>query len=191
MPMFLVFMRNTTSRADFVAAYNSASLENAQEMAKQAYPSPAFSVLTTFAQTEIERIVADLKRWPGVPSNVVAAKITSHVGQGLPPLPTLKQAVQAVGVQPTGAMVQQIKPTPATQTSTSNAQAGLTLADAMAALRGKNIVPMQNKPATAPVSTPPASARGKAVDEPVVSASPVQAANAGRSVIDVLRTLRG
>lgn len=194
MNTYLVFLRNMATRQDFVAPYAANSAAAAEEAALQDYPTGQFMLLTIYAEAELQAIMANLRRWPGVPSNVEAAKgktagrpvaqVRASIG-GLPPLHKPQpQPLQFLPEQrPTGAVVQGpagAEPAWAHMAAPSKASAGgLTLAEAMAALRGEK---------------PKVNSYGGKQEQPkkesIGQTTPQAASAKPQSVIDVLRSLR-
>lgn len=90
---YLVFLKNAVTREEFVAPMAAESREAAMLQASTSYPMPAYAHLTCYALEELQRILADVQRWPGVPSKVqptietLMAKMRDG-GRGLPPMPT-------------------------------------------------------------------------------------------------------
>jgi hypothetical protein len=190
--MFLVFMQNATTQADFALPVQAPTRQLAAAAARASYPAPQYALLTTYSLPELQRVVADATRWPGVPSNVAAAKAPAQAGPGqrltnLPPLPSLRPVAAAAPVAPvmnppnllealkhaapTGATVQRTAPAPPV------APAGaFTLQQAMAALRG------QAAPASTLTTTRPAAAAPQAAALPTTRSL---------SAIEILRGMRG
>ncbi len=191
MNTYLVFLRNMATRQDFVAPYAAVSTAAAEAAALQDYPTGQFMLLTTYAETELQAIMVNIQRWPGVPSNVEAAKgkaagrpaaqVRAAIG-GLPPLHKTKpEPFRFLPEQrPTGAVVQ--GPLQAALNTLAEPKqpntGGLTLAEAMAALRGEK------------TGANPYGGRQIEAKAPVAQQTAPAAAGKPQSVIDVLRSLR-
>lgn len=171
MTLYLVFHRNAMTGEDFTTPVEAESPMQAQASLTARYPHPTYQYLTCFAKTELQSILNDAERWPGVASKPqptleqMMARVTSGMGK-LPPLPNRKPTAQPAAqmTQATGASVKVVQ--------------------GAAHAWGVGAVPLAKvEPAT------PKKTAAKPTAKPASSFMPT--ANAGRSVIDVLRALRG
>lgn len=167
MSQFLVFHRNTITGEDFTTPVEADSAYDAQQQLNGRYPQPAYLYLTCFEKTELQGILDDAERWPGVASKPqptleqLLQRVTAGVGR-LPPLPG-RQATQATEAK--------------VQTTTGYGQGRLNDSAKVAAFQQAQAFQQAAKPAPRMAETKPAN--------------PLMAkANQGRSVIDVLRALK-
>lgn len=98
MPIFLGFLLNTKTKQEFVAPTEAESRAEAEHNLTLQYPSPLYTLLTTYARGEMGKILADIDRWPGLPSKIQ---------------PTMEQLLQKVSVSRTLPPLHQPKAQPA------------------------------------------------------------------------------
>ncbi|HEX2859115.1 MAG TPA: hypothetical protein VHP58_02840 [Alphaproteobacteria bacterium] len=87
---YLVFLQNLKTGEDFVAPATAESQGEALLAVGEKYPPRLYKLQTTYSLTEIERIVADVKRWPGVATSVpqpLLQQVEKRMGAALPPMP--------------------------------------------------------------------------------------------------------
>ena len=171
MGLYLVFHRNALTGEDFTTPVEANSPLEAAERLAARYPRPAYMYLTCFEKKELQGILNDAERWPGVSSitqptlEQMMQRVTARVGK-LPPLPNRAPAEQPAQqlAQATGAQVHQVR--------------------GAAHAWGVGSVPL--------ASTEPAPVK-KTAPKPAAmpTETPYVPANANRSVIDVLRALKG
>lgn len=111
MVTFLGFFKNNMTGDEFVAPVDAESRNDAEWMLVRQYPSGVYSLLTIYARKEMEKILADVERWPGLASKVqptvdqLLSRVT--VGTRLPPLPT--RSVNETTPRVDGARIAQVK----------------------------------------------------------------------------------
>lgn len=197
MATYLVFHRNMVTKDDFATPVDADSKQAAMDALADRYPHPAYVPLTCFEKSALQGILDDADRWPGVASTPqptleqLLTRVTARVGK-LPPLPNRKPSEQpsAKVSQATGGHVERVRdPAPfTTPTPVPNAaKAPVSVLEALKASKTmKGLSSAQQTPvskATMASSKPSAKAPSSLLATP-------PAAN-GRSVIDVLRALRG
>jgi hypothetical protein len=166
---YLVFIRNMHALEDFTVPAQATTSHEAQTSVMTRYPTPAYMVLTAFAAPELQTMLDDAARWPGVASTVqppleqLLQRVTASTR--LPPLHRNQMPAQAAQTPPTGARLQ----------SRNDVVPGAMANEAKAA---------QYNAQQVPETTVYTYAKKPAAQTP---ASPMQ----GRSVIDVLKALRG
>lgn len=177
---YLVFIRNMQTLQDFSVPAQASNAYEAQARAMPRYPAPAYMALAAFTLKDLQTMLDDAARWPGVASTVqppleqLLANVTA--GTKLPPLHRNQPpsgAAQGQSQQPTGARIQ----------SRNDVVPGAMAAEAKAAQYGAQNPGWQhatNVPEAQPYAQQPARPK------PAPAASPMQ----GRSVIDVLKALR-
>lgn len=171
---YLVFVRNMHAVEDFSVPVQAQTAHEAQMSLLQRYPTPAYMVLTAFAVTDLQTMLDDAARWPGVASTVqpsleqLLQRVTS--GTRLPPIHRNQTPAQAVQEAPTGARIQ----------SKNDVVPGAMASQAKAAQHGG----WQNSLSVPEVSTYAYQPAAKP------KAAPVPSPTQGRSVIDVLKALR-
>jgi|GEM_PF-3908388 len=173
MAVFLGFMLNRVTGEEFVAPCEAASREEAESLFSEEYPEPAYGCLTVYARADIEAILKGFARWPGVPSTVqppleeLLARVRASDG-GLPPL-----QAKANGAMLTRASLERVR---------HAANGHDPKVQALAArLLGHNHNAQGSRPASK--AAEPESA-------PVAVTPPPQPAMQGKSLIEVLKTLR-
>lgn len=183
MALFLVFHRNVMTGDDFTTPVEAVSKDAAISSLSGRYPNPAYVYLTCFEKAALQGILEDADRWPGVASTPqptleqLLSRVTARVGK-LPPLPN-RQPVEQPAVQvaqATGGRVENITPTPVA-VPVPTAPRTLSMAEALKAMKAPVVPVSASKPKAAKMEKTPSS----------LAAS----ANANRSVIDVLRALKG
>ncbi|MCP5405712.1 MAG: hypothetical protein H6922_05780 [Pseudomonadaceae bacterium] len=169
MAVYMVFLRNMNNGEDFALPVDAESNEEAYMMAEQRHPQPLFAPLTCFSLRELSKMVDDARRWPGVASKVQ---------------PTMEQMLQRVNVR-----IGKLPPMPGQAPVT---EAKLTESRGFA----RGVMEREAKVATvqhiAPVQAD--APRKVAAKKPAPApqpAAPVFNKNQGRSVVDVLRALKG
>ncbi|MFZ2586572.1 MAG: hypothetical protein WAZ18_00380 [Alphaproteobacteria bacterium] len=172
MTVYMIFYHNKVTGDDFIVPMDADTEALALEQLASRYPSAAYQYLTCFEKAELQAILTDTDRWPGVASKPqptlesMLRRVTSGVGK-LPPLPNRPPAQQ-----PT---VQVAKATEGyVQAKTGFA-------------KGLNI-PLAQTTTAVPKTT--ASKTSAKAGETQPTSSFMAAANANRSVIDVLRALK-
>ena len=164
MSEYLLFFRNTFSGEDFTLPVEAESRESAIFTSQSQYSAPVYLFLTCFGRKELQGILEDAERWPGVPSKPqptleqLLQRVTARVGK-LPPLPGQKPSAQPVAAA-TGGRVEATTLPPR---------------------------PMQQPAQAAAPRQQMASAASATRHEP----APLPNVQPNRSVIDVLRALRG
>lgn len=199
MPVFLGFLLNTKTKQEFVAPTEADTRAHAEHNLTLQYPSPLYTLLTTYGRGEMDKILADVDRWPGLPSKLqpTTEQLLQNVSvrKGLPPLHQPK-------AQPAfdGARIEQVRQ--AVRDSSPEVQA------LAARLLAATSAPMP----TPPMPTPPmpegyqkanvyqpvaprasASAYGRAAAPEPLPAAPIAASAkpaARPSLIDVLKAIR-
>lgn len=168
MPVYMVFMRNLASNEDFSVPLEAASEADALMMCGERHPHPMYAHLTTFTLDELHSMVEDARRWPGVASKVqpsveeMLRRVNVRIGK-LPPLPHERAAAVSAKVEESRGFSRGVMETEA------------------------KIATVQHAPAVA-ADRPAAT---KAAPASPAAASPFTQRNQGRSVVDVLRALRG
>jgi hypothetical protein len=173
MKTYLMFLQNLKTGEEFVAPVTADDQDEALLMAGEKYPPRFYKVQTFYTLADMERIITDVKRWPGVASSVqqpMMEQLNRRVVTGgpLPALPgqapvvetrtPVMSAIEAIrAAQATGSRLETREEAPV-------APAQVTRAPAVAA---------------APKRTVAASIIGR----------PTQPSSA--SVLDVLKALRG
>lgn len=111
MATFLGFYKNNMTGDEFVAPVEAESRGDAEWMLARQYPAGVYSLLTIYARKEMEKILADLERWPGLASKVqpsmeqMMARV--RVGTKLPPLPA--RSANEVAPRVDGARIAQVQ----------------------------------------------------------------------------------
>ncbi|MCA3244117.1 MAG: hypothetical protein INF43_02285 [Alphaproteobacteria bacterium] len=91
--LFLGFLVNAITNEHFIAAAEAGSPTEATAKLRETYPSAAYHVLTVYQAQAVVKYLAEVQRWPGLPSKVqpsltdllATQRIRTQVG-GLPPL---------------------------------------------------------------------------------------------------------
>lgn len=173
---YLVFIRNMQSLQDFSVPAQATSAYAAQAIVMPRYPTPAYMVLSAFTTAELQTMLDDAARWPGVASTVqppleqLLQRVTA--GTKLPPLHRNQMPAQAAQ-QPTGARLQTL----------NDVVPGAMANEAKAAQYGARNTGWQN-------SLNVAEASGYAYQPATKTKAPATSPMQGRSVIDVLKALR-
>jgi hypothetical protein len=192
MATYLVFLKNTVTHEEFVAPLQAAKREEAMARAAAAYPAPAYSHLTCYGMDEMQRIMADVQRWPGVASKVqptletLMRNVRDNTARGLPPMPT-RTPVQAAAVSSPAAP----PATPGVVVSQGPRAAGTAtnVVDALRAARATQAVVNHTQDAPRPAMPAPAPAVSVSAAAPKVDRMAPMARP--QSVIDVLKAMRG
>lgn len=170
---YLVFIRNMQSLQDFSVPAEAPTAAGAQATIAPRYPTPAYMVLAAFSTAELQAMLDDATRWPGVASTVqppleqLLARVSA--GTKLPPLHRGQSAPQ-----PTGARLQ----------THHDVVPGAMANEAKAAQHGGWQTTLNVPEASAYAYQPPANRAPTTA--PITAAAPTQ----GRSVIDILKALR-
>lgn len=198
MAMYVLFLQNLATQEEFVAGIEATDVDAAKLGARVNYPANGYAILTCYAQAELETILTNLKRWPGVPSKVQPAadevnpRVQVSVGK-LPPLrreqPTEGQ-VAPVQAEELSAMMKLMAQQSAARLQRERAEAqgkppALQAADRVAEAKvAQQQAPVQRQSVLEALKGIPAA---KSVS-PTVTAS---SGNGGKSVVELLRGLRG
>jgi hypothetical protein len=200
MAMYVLFLQNLATQEEFVAGIDAAGMDAAKLGARVTYPAKSYALLTCYAQAELETILTNLKRWPGVPSKVqpAADEVNPRVQVSVGKLPPLKREqptegrVAPVQAEELSAMMQMMARQSAERLRREQAERGeapaLQPADRVAeakAVQQPQAAPVQRQSVLEALKGIPAS---KSVS-PTAMASP--AGNSGKSVVELLRGLRG
>lgn len=163
MTVYMVFLRNMASNEDFAVPTEAESPQEALLACQQRHPHPLFSHLTTFPLDDVQRMVEDARRWPGVASTVqpsvddMLKRVNVRIGK-LPPLP---------GQHPTAARVEHDR--------------GFS----------RGVMDQQARMAAAPATVPVPASKPRMAPAAAPASLSTPSHNHGRSVVDVLRALRG
>lgn len=87
---YLVFLQNLKTGEDFVAPATAENQSEAMLAVGEKYPPRLFKFQTCYTLPEIERIITDVKRWPGVASSLqqpLQQQLEKRLGAKLPPMP--------------------------------------------------------------------------------------------------------
>lgn len=91
--LFMGFLVNSITSEHFIAATEADSPTAATAKLRETYPSAAYHILTVYQAQAVVKYLAEVQRWPGLPSKVqpsladllATQRIRTQVG-GLPPL---------------------------------------------------------------------------------------------------------
>lgn len=170
---YLVFIRNMQSLQDFSVPATARNAYEAQTSVAPRYPTPAYMILAAFTTAELQAMLDDAARWPGVASTVQPSleQLLTRVSAStkLPPL----HRGQGASQQPTGARLQ----------TRNDVVPGAMANEAKAAQQ----TGWQNTLSVPEVST---YAYQAPVNKAPTTSSTVASPTQGRSVIDVLKALR-
>lgn len=187
--MYCIFFKNNVTKDEFVLPVQADSRDAAMMLAVDKYPSPVYTALTAYSARELNTVLANAERWPGVASKVqptldsLMARVRVNVSSNLPPLtkkPTAATVQATTGVVD-GAMSLEAKIASLREDFERSRNARI------AAVHAAKVVP-------ADVSAPVAAKKVSAKPQSSALAAPPAPAfnpNQGRSVVDVLRALRG
>lgn len=185
MTSYLVFVRNQATMQDFAVPAEAASVGEAVADAAGRYPGPVYHALTCFTAAELQSFIDDSVRWPGVASTVqppledLLRKVTA--GTKLPPMPKIARRVDL--------SADEVVVLPEAEAAISEATQAR-----VQALRGAVPGVMEREARIAQATAlPPVSDRPKRRSTDAAAPAPAAAPsfNNGRSVIDVLKALRG
>lgn len=184
--MYCIFFKNNVTKDEFVLPVDAADRGMALMAAAEHYPAPAYTALTVYSAKELQDVLASAERWPGVASKVQPTLDTLmnrvRVSGGLPPIspkPTAAKVQTTSGIVD-GAMSLEAKIASMKEDFERSRNARL------AAVHAAKVVPAD---VPAPVAAKKVSAKTQSA-----LAAPQPTAfnpNQGRSVVDVLRALRG
>jgi hypothetical protein len=105
MATYLGFLKNLTNGEEFVAPVDTISRDKAESLLRETYPQGIYGLLTVYERREMENILTNIDRWPGVPSKVqpsleqVLAKVSVSRRGGLPPMPHQRNQAQIDGAR--------------------------------------------------------------------------------------------
>ena len=189
---YLVFVRNQTNFRDFAVPLEADSVGGAVALASARYPGPVYHCLTCFASAELQGFIDDAARWPGVPSTVqppledLLRKVT--VGTTLPPLPSVARRVDldADEVRVLPEAEAEIRRAALQRAAAAEARVQQALGTVPGVMEREAKIAMAE-------GTPAFSDRPRrAAQPPAQAAKPATPSfNQGRSVVDVLKALRG
>ena len=91
---YVLFMQNLVTQEEFVASIEAESVGAAKQASRATYPGHAYQVLTCYAEKELQTVLDNLHRWPGVPSKVqpTPEEMSEHVRVKVGGLPPLRKA---------------------------------------------------------------------------------------------------
>ena len=171
MPIFLVFLKNTTDGAEFVAPVSAVDRRGALAAVAVRYPQSVYVSLTCYGEGELRRILDDAQRWPGVASTIQ------------PPLGARADAMLRLSETRGGRI-------PAQTTHTPVARPPQDLKSALATLKQAGALPISGSVThmPAPVSRQPQPAEtGPAIS---IHPRPQPLIEKPKSVIEVFRGMR-
>jgi hypothetical protein len=177
---YLVFLQNLKTGEEFVAPATAENQDNALLMIGDKYPPRLYKMQTVYTLDALERIVTDVKRWPGVASSVqpMVEQLQKRVvsGGALPPLPGQQGYAQPVAAA---------KPMLSAIEAIRAMSAGKPLGSTLETIKEAPLVAST----PAPVETKPARPAMRTVAASIIS-RPAQPAVTNASVLDVLKALR-
>lgn len=206
MPEFLGFLRNLANESEFVAPVQAADRAAAAAALGEQYPESLYRLHTIYARRELEQILENLTRWPGVASTVqppleqMLSRVNGRTG-GLPPMPKADAGrVQAVVASPAATPVamaatqadeiRKLEELQAMAVKLNIPGAQALAMKLLAEARGAALPVNQTMSMGAPDSAP-ASARGVSEASAPLPAMPAAAQSGGTSAIFMLKQLRG
>lgn len=188
--MYCVFFKNNVTKDEFVLPVQADSREAALMLAVDTYPSPAYTALTAYSDKELREVLSGAERWPGVASKVqpsmesLMARV--RVGSGLPPL---TQKPTAAKVQTTSGIVDGAMSVEA-KIAAMKAEFERSRNARVAATYAAKVVAADTLVAKAPAAAAK-KVSAKSQSSTLAAPAPTFNPNQGRSVVDVLRALRG
>lgn len=218
MPIFLGFFINTKTKQEFVAPTEAETRSGAEHNLTLQYPSPLYTLLTTYERKEMDSILANLDRWPGLPSKVQPSMEqllqNVSVSKTLPPLhhpktqaPTafdgarieqVRQAVRDTAPEVQALAARLMAATVAPQPTPPFADTAYRTAAPAAKAPASSILPAISSAYPKTAAAPANRFGGYAEPAPQLPSAPAMAApgqgkatvTARPSLIDVLKTLR-
>lgn len=110
MTTFLGFFKNNMTAEEFVAPVDAETRNDAEWVLIRQYPQGIYSLLTIYARTEVEKIMTNIDRWPGLASKVQPSieQMMSRVSVGtrLPPMPN-QRVVETPAID--GARIERVR----------------------------------------------------------------------------------
>lgn len=192
MATFLGFYKNNMTGDEFVAPVEAESRNDAEWMLARQYPAGIYSLLTIYARKEMERILVDVERWPGLPNKVQPSteKLLARVrvSNHLPPLP--QQQAQLAQVD--GGRIAQVH-LAAQRVDARTQELAMRLLNAQAQGTLSSSAPnMSNSRFASASDAKPAAPRAQSVPAAMPKAMPQQMSSGNRpSLITMLKAMKG